>query len=121
MSLAASSVRLELDVPGQENMNRDVQLLDAAEKGNSGARVYTWSKLCVSLGRNQNPERALLNTKKIDWVMRPTGGKAVLHGHDLTVSLIVTSIWDVATRSIRKFTQSQRSLNCSSVSADKPI
>jgi lipoate-protein ligase A len=41
----------------------------------------------VSLGRFQVPDRALLDARKTNWVMRPTGGKAVLHGHDVTVGL----------------------------------
>lgn len=41
----------------------------------------------MSLGRFQHPEKDLVNSDSTSWVKRPTGGKAVLHGHDLTVSL----------------------------------
>ncbi|MES1228019.1 MAG: hypothetical protein ABUL72_05065, partial [Armatimonadota bacterium] len=52
-------------------------------------RVYGWDGPWVSLGLSQKPERALLSESKVPWVMRPTGGKAVLHGHDVTVGLCV--------------------------------
>jgi lipoate-protein ligase A len=50
-------------------------------------RFYSGDGPWVSLGRFQNPERDLLDPALVPWVMRPTGGKAVLHGHDLTVTL----------------------------------
>ncbi len=70
---------------GPENMALDVELLEAAEAGHSGWRVYGWDGLWVSLGRFQSPERAL-QTLATPHVMRPTGGRAVIHGHDVTVS-----------------------------------
>lgn len=66
-------------------MARDRENLDLAEQGGIYARVYTWDGPWVSLGRFQKPERALKSD--IDHVIRPTGGKAVLHGHDVTVSI----------------------------------
>lgn len=83
--------RLILDGPlgGAENMGRDVLLLDAAREEVASARVYSWRKTCVSLGKNQSPERALIDPSRTPWVERPTGGKAVLHGHDVTVSIAV--------------------------------
>ena len=68
-------------------MARDAELLERAERGESAARVYSWDGAWVSLGRFQRPEKALLRSEEIDWVMRPTGGKAVLHGHDVTVGI----------------------------------
>lgn len=70
-----------------QNMELDVQLLEAAENGQGGWRLYQWSCPAVSLGRFQKAERALLPGFEtlVEVVMRPTGGKAVLHGHDLTV------------------------------------
>lgn len=53
----------------------------------ASARVYGWSSAWVTLGRFQMVERALLPTCAVPSVVRPTGGKAVLHGHDLTVGL----------------------------------
>ncbi|MDI9638875.1 hypothetical protein QPK87_28290 [Kamptonema cortianum] len=86
---------------GPTNMARDVELLRAAECGEVGARVYGWDKAWVSLGRFQTPERALRPDCIVPYVMRPTGGKAVLHGHDVTISLAAPlNTLDVKERSI---------------------
>lgn len=68
-------------------MARDRQLLVAAEAGVLAARVYRWDGAWVSLGMFQDPNRDLLDPERIPWVTRPTGGKAVLHGHDETIGL----------------------------------
>ena len=83
------TVTVEPRLDGPANMARDEQLFHDAEKGQAGARVYTWDGAWVSLGRFQRPERALRSPASINWVMRPTGGKAVLHGHDVTVGMAV--------------------------------
>jgi lipoate-protein ligase A len=71
-------------------MAADVALFEAAEqRGEVGCRVYAWNAPWVSLGRFQSPDRDLLQPAGTNWVMRPTGGKAVLHGHDVTVGLAV--------------------------------
>ncbi len=88
---------------GLTNMSRDAALLSPAELGQAGARVYRWSEPTVSLGMFQNPERDLLNPAAIAWVMRPTGGKAVLHGHDETVAIAMSlSALQVNSRSVRE-------------------
>lgn len=74
---------------GVTNMRRDVALFEAAETGTAGGRVYEWDGPWVSLGKFQSVERALLPHSEVCWVMRPTGGKAVLHGHDVTIGLAV--------------------------------
>ena len=81
------TVRVEREVGGVENMARDAALLERAEAGGIHMRVYSWDGPWVSLGRFQKPERALLDPSGTSWVMRPTGGKAVLHGHDATLGL----------------------------------
>ncbi len=55
--------------------------------GPPAVRVYTWSQKAVSIGRLQGevPVHALYPGLPI--VRRPTGGRAVLHGDDLTVSV----------------------------------
>lgn len=75
----------ELD--GFTNMARDRDLLDAAEQGSPGARVYRWRGAWVSLGVFQSADRDVLSGCELPTVMRPTGGKAVLHGHDETIGL----------------------------------
>src|ERR1044071_8581320 len=72
---------------GPFNMAHDARLLEQAERGVIGHRVYGWTGPWISLGCYQNPERDLLDSNLVPWVMRPTGGKAVLHGHDVTVGL----------------------------------
>ncbi len=72
---------------GQVNMARDAQLLIDAERGFIGCRVYSWSGPWISLGMNQDPDKTLRTGSNVPWVVRPTGGKAVLHGHDITVGL----------------------------------
>lgn len=76
-----------LSPEGEFNMNEDRVLLAEAENGVPGWRVYTWREPCVTLGRSQLPERDLLADAPIGYAPRPTGGRAVLHGHDLTVGL----------------------------------
>lgn len=86
-------VAVELGVDGQENMDRDAGLLRVAESGFAGARVYTWNGPWVSLGMFQNPQKDLLPGCPAPWVMRPTGGKAVLHGHDVTLGAAWPLSW----------------------------
>lgn len=78
------------DHDGPTNMARDAALLRSVRCGRPVARVYGWSSPWVSLGASQQPVRALLPGCPLPWVMRPTGGKAVLHGHDVTVGLCVS-------------------------------
>ena len=64
-------------------MARDAALLANAERGEVGWRVYGWEGAWVSLGRFQDPSRAVAPGWD-RWCVRPTGGRAVLHGHDAT-------------------------------------
>jgi lipoate-protein ligase A len=84
-------VEVRVDGPrdGLANMALDLELLDHAEAGRPGCRVYEWDGHWVSLGRFQNPHRDLLDPDATPWVLRPTGGKAVMHGRDVTVGLAV--------------------------------
>lgn len=70
-------------------MALDAGLLERAEEGEAGVRVYRWDGPWISLGMFQDPLRDLLDPDLVPWVMRPTGGKAVLHGHDETIGLAV--------------------------------
>lgn len=76
---------------GPSNMSRDEQFLQQCQRESALlVRLYRWDGPWVSLGRFQSAERDLKHPLKTKWVMRPTGGKAVLHGHDLTVGLAVS-------------------------------
>jgi lipoate-protein ligase A len=50
-------------------------------------RLYTWDKPTISFGWNQNPAKRidldLCRRNGIPVVQRPTGGRELLHGHDL--------------------------------------
>lgn len=86
MHVANWSFSVEGPEDGVVNMARDVELLERAEKGDLGARVYSWSDIWVTLGRFQKPEETIL--PGFDrYIVRPTGGWAVLHGHDMTVGI----------------------------------
>lgn len=54
-------------------------------------RFYQWDRPSVSIGYFQDPETALnplkLAERKVPWVRRMTGGKAVYHFRELTYSL----------------------------------
>lgn len=54
-------------------------------------RFYGWDRPAVSLGYHQSPEKVLdmaaVNAHALTVVKRPTGGRAVLHGDDLTYSV----------------------------------
>jgi lipoate-protein ligase A len=70
---------------GDQNM-----ALDSALAGDQPiVRIYEWSEPWVTLGRFQDPQSSLLPGCPVRWTLRPTGGKAVLHGHDLTVAVFL--------------------------------
>lgn len=70
---------------GAWNMAADAALLAEVELGSCPAlRVYGWDPPAVSLGYHQpDPtpaESARMAARGLDWVRRPTGGRAVYHG-----------------------------------------
>lgn len=75
------------------NMALDRAILNSVVSRRSGPtlRFYRWSKPAVTLGFHQRMERVLdiaaVKQAGIEVVVRPTGGRAVLHGDDLTYSL----------------------------------
>lgn len=68
-------------------MARDLALLGHLDRLAYSARVYRWRGPWVSLGRYQIAERDLIAGCSVPWVRRPSGGKGVLHGHDVTIGL----------------------------------
>lgn len=83
--------------PGAWNMACDAALLTAAELPGfrPTIRLFAWDPPAVSLGRHQadltDQEVALLRARGVDWVRRPTGGRAVFHGgpdRELTYSVV---------------------------------
>ena len=86
--------RLLVSPPGDgaTNMAIDEALLRrVGQHGETLFRVYGWTRPTVSLGRNQ-PARgcydlALAERRGIDFVRRPTGGRAILHHREITYSV----------------------------------
>ena len=79
---------------GKENMDFDMQRTNDCSKGIEKPmfRLYGWKPWAVSLGANQkesdiNYEEC--QKRGIDLVKRPTGGRAVLHAHELTYSVVL--------------------------------
>ena len=74
---------------GAYNMAADEMLLHAAAQGLASLRFYGWSRATVSLGyfqpaavRHQHAGLA-----RLPWVRRPSGGKTLVHHHELTYAL----------------------------------
>ena len=77
---------------GAENMALDMAIADAVAAGLQPPtlRLYGWKPFCLSLGYGQrigDVDQAALSSRGWDLVRRPTGGKAILHGDELTYSL----------------------------------
>jgi lipoate-protein ligase A len=78
---------------GARNMAKDECLLRAAVRWNRPVlRLYAWARPTLSLGRNQRTAGALdaeaCRRESVPIVRRITGGWAVLHGDDLTYSVV---------------------------------
>lgn len=72
-----------------EHMRRDAESLGQVESGRADAivRCYAWSEPSVTIGRLQDEDAVRREFGPLPLYRRPTGGRAVLHGSDLTVSL----------------------------------
>jgi lipoate-protein ligase A len=77
---------------GAENMARDTALqARAAKTSETVFSIYSWARPTLSFGRHQ-PAAGLYDVDKIrstgvDVVRRPTGGRAILHDHEVTYSV----------------------------------
>ncbi|MBI5749276.1 MAG: lipoate--protein ligase family protein [Nitrospinae bacterium] len=78
---------------GFYNMAVDEAVADAVEKGASPStlRLYGWKSPTLSIGYSQRTDKKIdtgyCRKNKIDIVLRPTGGRAVLHDKEVTYSL----------------------------------
>jgi lipoate-protein ligase A len=82
----------EASKPGTpwDNMARDAALLDelAADRNAPPiVRVYHWDRPSVSIGRLQDEEAVRKTYPEMTPVRRPTGGRAVVHGNDVTLTV----------------------------------
>ncbi|MBB4825703.1 lipoate-protein ligase A [Sporosarcina luteola] len=77
------------------NMALDEALLDWHSKGEIGPvlRFYEWEPATLSIGYFQRVEKEIdmeaVKRHNLGFVRRPTGGRGVLHEHELTYSVIV--------------------------------
>jgi lipoate-protein ligase A len=82
---------------GFTNMAVDEALLEgfAAQGGVSTVRFYSWSPPAISLGYGQSITGEIdldqCASLGIDVVRRPTGGRAVLHAHEVTYSVVISA------------------------------
>jgi lipoate-protein ligase A len=86
---------------GAVNMATDEILLQAVARKTRfpTLRLYGWNPLCLSLGYGQRIREADLTrieARGWDIVRRPTGGKAILHGNELTYSVTLPQDYDLA-------------------------
>ena len=86
--------RLLIDQPrdGASNMALDDALLEAQARGAAPPtlRLYRWAPACLSLGRFQHSadiDRDACVRAGVPVVRRPSGGRALLHGDELTYAL----------------------------------
>lgn len=78
--------------PGSRNMALDHALACCVAPGSGVVRLYCWERPTVSFGRNE-PAAGLYSVRAarergIDYVRRPTGGRAVLHAGELTYAVV---------------------------------
>ncbi len=78
------------------NMALDEALLEWHSRGEIGPvlRFYEWEPATLSIGYFQSVEKEIemdaVDKHGLGFVRRPTGGRGVLHEHELTYSVIVT-------------------------------
>jgi lipoate-protein ligase A len=74
---------------GAWNMAIDEALLEGARESSVPVmRFYSWDPACISLGRLQKVP-GVVGKSTFDWVRRPTGGRAVLHQHEVTYCAVI--------------------------------
>lgn len=88
----------EEGLPGrpQHNMAVDAALLSEMRAGRQSlpvVRLYRWDRHSVSIGRLQPEEPVHRLYSDLPCVRRPTGGRAVLHGEDLTITVAARADW----------------------------
>jgi lipoate-protein ligase A len=114
---------------GEWNMGVDEALLATARLGVPSVRLYTWDGPWLSLGYSQGLEparRLACERAGVRVVRRATGGRAVLHGCDLTyavtapIALVGGDVLESSARIARGLTKGLRSLGVDAVCAPPP-
>jgi lipoate-protein ligase A len=87
------TVLLDPPMDGASNMARDHALALTLPPGTAVLRLYRWSRPTLSFGRNEPAgpfrEAGARSLADVDFVRRPTGGRAVLHDRELTYAVVV--------------------------------
>ncbi len=87
--------RVLVDPPfsGPKNMAVDHALAACSSSGEAVLRIYRWSRPTISFGRNEPARRrydpAAGHGVGVEFVRRPTGGRAVLHDRELTYAAVL--------------------------------
>lgn len=78
---------------GARNMALDHALAELNEAGRGVVRFYRWTPHTISFGRNEPArgrwDQAAAGAEGLAFVRRPTGGRAVLHAHEVTYCVVV--------------------------------
>ncbi len=77
---------------GSFNMATDEVMATLAPLSQPVLRVYRWHPFTISIGYNQNfddLDTTKCEQKGIGLVRRPTGGRAILHAHEVTYCVII--------------------------------
>jgi lipoate-protein ligase A len=75
------------------NMAVDAAVLERFLEGDAlpVIRIYRWKNSAVTIGKAQDFEEARRIYYDKPCIRRPTGGKAVLHGDDLTITVVASN------------------------------
>src|SRR2546426_2767573 len=85
--------------PSRENMRRDALLLERLDRTEDGhaeseavLRLFRFTPPGITLGRSQDPARTLdlerCQANRVEWAMRPTGGRAIYHDDEWADSFV---------------------------------
>lgn len=88
---------------GRSNMNLDIQLAQNCLPSKAFFRLYRWKPFCISLGSNQDIDSVnIIKAAEdgIDFVKRPTGGRAILHSEELTYSIVYPLIENLSLKNL---------------------
>ena len=89
----------------------DVALMARARRtGDAVFRVYAWDRPTLSFGRHESArhqyDAAAIAAAGVDVVRRPTGGRALLHDHEVTYSIAAPIVpGESLMASVRQFNQ----------------
>lgn len=96
---------------GAWNMACDLALMERARRTHEAVfRVYAWTRPTVSFGRHEAARRQYdpqaIAAAGVDVVRRPTGGRALLHDHEVTYSITApVATGESLVASVRAFNQ----------------